>query len=64
MNKNYLVTIKIENDGVKPTKEQYLVNATGTIDAQAKVTEFFQELANFNFEVVSVTETKILEFIK
>jgi hypothetical protein len=63
MNKNYLVKLKIEHAGEKPLTEQYLVNATGTVDAQEKITASFTDV-QFDFEVVSVSETKILEYIQ
>lgn len=58
------VKCKIENDKGKIQKitEKYPVNAVSVTDAEVKVTEKFKNV-NFDWEVVSVSETKFVEYI-
>jgi predicted RNA-binding protein Jag len=59
----YLVKVKVETDNgngkIKKNTEQYLVKAVSVTDAEAHITAFLQN-SPLEFEVSSVTQTKIL----
>lgn len=63
-NQNYLVKLNllVEEDygKIKKVKEQYLVKAASVSDAETKINKEFE---GENFEVVSVTESKIIKYI-
>lgn len=66
MKQFYIATVNVEHiDGekTKKVKEQYLVDAVSVTDAEAKVHEHFKN-TTLDFEVSSVTRTKILEVIE
>ena len=58
------VVMKIEQDNgsLKKITEQYLVDAISVTDAEAKVVKDF-EGSSFEWEVTSVTETKIIKIL-
>ena len=62
----YLVKVKVETDNgngkIKKNTEQYLVKAVSVTDAEAHITSFLQS-SPLEFEVSSVTQTKILNVI-
>lgn len=60
MEKFYQTKVKVQSVDDKTRTELYLVKAVSVTDAEAKMTE---HLAGEDFQVVSVTETKILEVI-
>ncbi len=66
MAKFYAVQVAIEVEDakgkVKKNKENYLVDALSVTEAEAKlVQKFVSEGVNLEYEVVKVSETKILE---
>lgn len=62
----YLVKVKVETDNgngkIKKNTEQYLIKAVSVTDAEAHITVFLQN-SPLEFEVSSVTQTKILNVI-
>lgn len=60
MEKFYQARVKVQSTDDKTRTETYLAHAVSVTDAEAKVTE---HLSGETFQVVSVTETKILEVI-
>lgn len=59
-----LVAVEIEDakGKLKKNKENYLVDALSVTEAEAKlVNKFTKEGVNLEYEVVKVSETKILE---
>jgi predicted RNA-binding protein Jag len=62
----YLVKVKVETDNgngkIKKNTEQYLVKAVSVTDAEAHITAFLQN-SPLEFEVSSVTQTKILNVV-
>jgi len=61
----YSVKVKVITDNGKTTKkvtEQYLVNAVSVSDGEVKIHELFKS-SGLEYEVSSVTATKILEVI-
>jgi len=62
----YLVKVQVETDNgngkLKKNTEQYLVKAVSVTDAEAHMTAFLQS-SPLEFEVCSVTQTKILNVI-
>lgn len=62
----YLVKVQVETDNgngkLKKNTEQYLVKAVSVTDAEAYITAFLQS-SPLEFEVCSVTQTKILNVI-
>lgn len=59
-----LVSVEIEDakGKLKKNKENYLVDALSVTEAEAKlVSKFTKEGVNLEYEVVKVSETKILE---
>lgn len=62
----YLVKVKVETDNgngkIKKNTEQYLVKAVSVTYAEAHITAFLQN-SPLEFEVSSVTQTKILNVI-
>jgi hypothetical protein len=67
--KYYLVRIQMkiedsESGKIKKHKESYLVNAVSVTDAEVKVAKDFSGTdSRIEWEVVSVTETKILKVL-
>jgi len=66
MAKYYSVLVAVEVEDakgkVKKNKENYLVDALSVTEAEAKlVKKFVAEGVNLEYEVVKVSETKILE---
>ena len=63
----YIAKVKVHHEDdkgrVKKVTEQYLVNAVSVTDAEAKVVQDF-EGSNLEYEVTSVSETKILKVIQ
>jgi hypothetical protein len=61
----YSTKVKVTVDNGKTTKketEQYLVNAVSVTDAEVKINGLFKN-SNLEFEVASVTATKIVDVI-
>lgn len=58
------VTTKTDSGKEKTHSETYLTHATSVTDAEIAITEYFKGYSNFDYEVVSVTETKIVDVIK
>lgn len=62
----YIAKVKIlnedENGKIKKTIESYLVDAVSVTDAEVKVVKDFEGF-NMEFEVSSVSETKIIKVI-
>jgi len=59
-----LVSVEVEDakGKIKKKKEQYLVDALSGTEAEAKlVKKFVEEAVNLEYEVVKVSETKIIE---
>ncbi|MFA6089883.1 MAG: DUF4494 family protein [Candidatus Woesearchaeota archaeon] len=68
--KFYQATVKInevvdtkEGPKTKSIKETYLVEAVSVTDVEAKINVFFKDVT-FEFEVASVSETKIKEILR
>ena len=66
MAKYYSVTVAVEVEDakgkIKKNKEQYLVDALSVTEAEAKlVKKFTDEGVNLEYEVVKVSDTKIIE---
>jgi hypothetical protein len=66
MAKYYSVLVAVEVEDakgkIKKNKENYLVDALSVTEAEAKlVNKFTKEGVNLEYEVVKVSETKILE---
>ena len=66
MAKYYAVTVAVEvedtNGKIKKQREQYLVDALSVTEAEAKlVQKFVDEAVQLEYEVVKVSDTKILE---
>lgn len=66
MKKYYSVTVAIEVEDakgkIKKQKENYLVDAMSCTEAEAKlVKKFTAEAVKLEYEVVKVSETKIIE---
>lgn len=63
----YVAKVKVHHEDdkgrVKKITEQYLVNAVSVTDAEAKVVGDF-EGSNLEYEVTSVSETKIIKVIR
>ena len=60
------ISAQIDTDkGVKEKtiKEQYLVQANSVTDAEAKMMEELKNSTEFEFDVVSVTTSKIIKVI-
>lgn len=66
MEKFYKVKVKtmLEDDKgkIKKVNEDYLTKSTGCTEAEAAVVEFLSA-SPFEFEVVTVTETKFVEVV-
>lgn len=60
------ITVTTTNDAGKEKKhnEEYMVEAISVTDAEAKITERFEGISSFDYEVSAVRETKIVEVIK
>ena len=59
-----LVAVEVEDakGKIKKNKENYLVDALSVTEAEAKlVSKFVSEGVNLEYEVVKVSETRILE---
>jgi len=66
MAKYYTVTVAVEVEDakgkIKKQREQYLVDALSVTEAEAKlVQKFVDEAVQLEYEVVKVSDTKILE---
>jgi hypothetical protein len=66
MAKYYSVTVSVEIEDakgkIKKQKENYLVDALSVTEAEAKlVKKFVNEAVQLEYEVVKVSETRILE---
>ena len=66
MAKYYAVTVAVEVEDakgkIKKQKEQYLVDALSCTEAEAKlVTKFTKDAVQLEYEVVKVSETKVIE---
>jgi hypothetical protein len=66
MAKYYAVTVAVEVEDakgkIKKQREQYLVDALSVTEAEAKlVQKFVDEAVQLEYEVVKVSDTKILE---
>jgi hypothetical protein len=66
MAKYYSVTVAVEVEDakgkIKKQREQYLVDALSVTEAEAKlVQKFTDEAVQLEYEVVKVSDTKILE---
>jgi hypothetical protein len=66
MAKYYSVTVAVEVEDakgkIKKQREQYLVDALSVTEAEAKlVQKFVDEAVQLEYEVVKVSDTKILE---
>jgi hypothetical protein len=66
MAKYYAVTVAVEVEDakgkIKKQREQYLVDALSVTEAEAKlVQKFTEEAVQLEYEVVKVSDTKILE---
>ena len=66
MAKYYAVTVAVEVEDakgkIKKQREQYLVDALSVTEAEAKlVQKFVDEAVQLEYEVVIVSDTKILE---
>jgi hypothetical protein len=66
MAKYYSVTVAVEVEDakgkIKKNKEQYLVDALSCTEAEAKlVKKFTDDAVRLEYEVVKVSETKIIE---
>jgi hypothetical protein len=66
MAKYYAVTVAVEIEDakgkIKKQKEQYLVDALSVTEAEAKlVKKFTKDAVQLEYEVVKVSETKVLE---
>lgn len=66
MTKYYAVTVAIEVEDakgkIKKQKENYLVDAMSCTEAEAKlVQKFTKDAVKLEYEVVKVSETKIIE---
>lgn len=66
MTKYYAVTVAIDVEDakgkIKKQKENYLVDAMSVTEAEAKlVQKFTKEAVKMEYEVVKVSETKIIE---
>jgi hypothetical protein len=66
MAKYYAVTVAVEIEDakgkIKKQKEQYLVDAMSVTEAEAKlVKKFTKDAVQLEYEVVKVSETKVLE---
>jgi len=64
MNNYFKCTVKVEYEtekGVKYRKEDYIVSAINPTDVEKKITE---HLRGTDFEVFSITMTKIMDIIK
>ena len=66
MAKYYAVVVSIEVEDakgkIKKQKEQYLVDALSVTEAEAKlVNKFTKDAVKLEYEVVKVSETKIVE---
>ena len=66
MAKYYSVLVAVEVEDakgkVKKNKENYLVDALSVTEAEAKlVNKFVEEAVKLEYEVVKVSETKIIE---
>lgn len=66
MAKYYSVTVAVEVEDakgkIKKQREQYLVDALSVTEAEAKlVKKFVAEAVQLEYEVVKVSDTKILE---
>lgn len=62
---NCRVKVKIENDQgkIKTQTRAYIVEAVSVTDAEVKITKEFSNMVD-DWELASVSETKILEIIK
>ena len=66
MAKYYSVTVAVEVEDakgkIKKQKEQYLVDAMSVTEAEAKlVKKFVKDAVQLEYEVVKVSETKVIE---
>ena len=66
MAKYYAVTVAVEIEDakgkIKKQKEQYLVDALSCTEAEAKlVKKFVKDAVQLEYEVIKVSETKIIE---
>ncbi|CAB4143413.1 Protein of unknown function DUF4494 [uncultured Caudovirales phage] len=66
MAKYYAVTVAVEIEDakgkIKKQKEQYLVDAMSVTEAEAKmVKKFTNDAVQLEYEVVKVSETKVIE---
>ncbi len=66
MAKYYSVLVSVEVEDakgkIKKNKEQYLVDALSCTEAEAKlVNKFIKDAVKLEYEVVKVSETKIIE---
>jgi hypothetical protein len=66
MTKYYAVTVAVEVEDakgkIKKNKEQYLVDAMSCTEAEAKlVKKFTNDGVRLEYEVIKVSETKIVE---
>lgn len=66
--KYYSVRIKVtttDDKGKEKTHtEEYMVSDTSVTGAEARIAEYFKGTSNFNYQVSSVRETKVIEVIK
>lgn len=68
-NKYYAVKVQIrfedDNGKIKKKNESYLVNAVSVTDAEVKTAkDFTKDSPSFEWEVISVSETKILKVLE
>lgn len=69
MPKYYSVIVSLETEDsrgkIRKVKEQYIVNSLSCTEAEARLVEkFTKDKVTVDYEVVSVTETKIVDIIK
>ena len=69
MPKYYSVIVALEAEDskgkIKKIKEQYIVNSLSCTEAEARLVEkFVKDKVTIDYEVVSVSETKIVDIIK
>lgn len=58
------VVTKTDSGKEKKHSEEYLVDALTCTEAEARVVKHFEGIANFDYSVKAVRETKILDVLK
>lgn len=58
------VITKTDSGREKKHSEEYLAEALSCTEAEAKIVKHFEGIANFDYSVTAIRETKIIEIIK